>query len=85
MESGRREGKPNDEGDPPTGGHIPVLQAARREREKGQVLGTPNVVLVIDVVLHGQPAFGFALVQQPQGQDERNRKVPGTFRKGTLQ
>ena len=44
------------------------------------MLGTPiNVMVVIIVGLQGQPAEGFALIQQPQGQDERKAKA-GTMR-----
>ena len=48
--------------------------AARREREKGQVLGTAiqrSALVALVEGLQGQPADGFALGQQPQGQDER--------------
>ena len=59
--------------------------AARREREKSQVLGTPiNAMVVIIVGLQGQPAEGFALVQQPQGQDERKAKA-GTMRQDVVE
>ena len=39
------------------------------------MLGIPINVMVIIVGLQGQPAEGFALVQQPQGQDERKAKA----------
>ena len=49
------------------------------------MLGTPiNATVVIIVGLQGQPAEGFALVQQPQGQDERKAKA-GTMRQEVVE
>ena len=75
-----KEGVPYCKGDQPTVGHILVLQP-----QEGQVLGTPiNVMVVIIVGLQGQPAEGFALVQPPQGQDERKAKA-GTMRQEVVE
>ena len=41
-------------------------------------------MVVIIVGLQGQPAEGFALVQQPQGQDERKAKA-GTMRQEVVE
>ena len=66
-------------------GHNPVLQPqgedGKRARYWDHLL---NVVLVVVVGLQGQPAEGFALVQQPQGQDERKAKA-GTTRQKVLE
>ena len=51
------EEKWDDEGDPPTVGHIPVLQPQGENGKRARCWEhLSNVVLVIDVRLHGQPA-----------------------------
>ena len=60
-------------------GHIPVLQPQGEYGKRARYWDHLNVVLVVVVGLQGQPAEGFALVQQPQGQDESKAKA-GTIR-----